>query len=149
MKSLASSLSRNNVSTIALSVTGVMTRERSAAELSRKGATLIESSIEVLRELVISMRKKVFLVCEVEDDIGEAVILDLLDHAGLIGNQMIPNHRVIFCSSNNSKVSIVRQLEPNLYVDVDAEVCKELGRFMNSIVLLQENVSLEEKLSSI
>ena len=149
VSSLASSLSRRKVSSIALSVTGVVTQEKSAAELSQKGATLIESSISVLRELVMDMKKRVFLVCEVEDDVGEAVVLDSLDHAGLIGNHMIPRHRVIFCSSSNSKVSIVRQLEPSLYVDVDVEVCRELSRFMDSIFILQEHVTLEEKLSSI
>ena len=147
-RSLASILSRKKVSSIALSVTGVMTQEKSAAELSSKGATLIESSVSVLRQLVQDMKKKVFLVCDVEDDIGEAVVLDCLDHAGLIGDHMIPRHRVIFCSCSNSKVSIIRQLEPSLYVDGNVEVCRELGRFMDSILLLQENTTLEEILSS-
>jgi hypothetical protein len=148
VRSLASSLSRKKVSSIALSVTGVVTQEKSAAELSSKGATLIESSVSVLRELVHDMRKKVFLVCEVDDDIGEAVVLDSLEHAGLIGDEMIPRHRLVFCSCSHSKVSIIRQLEPSIYVDGNKEVCSELSRFMDSILLLQENTTLEEKLSS-
>lgn len=147
--SVASSLSQKKVSSLALSITGVLLHEKSAAELSNKGATPIESSIEVLRELITRLNKKVFLVCEVEDDVGEAVVLDCLDHAGLLGDTMIPRHRIIFCSSNKSKVSIVRQIEPSLYVDVDEEVCQELSRFMNLILVLGENATLEEKLSSL
>lgn len=147
-RSLASSLSRKKVSSIALSITGVMTLEKSAAELSSKGATLIDTSVSIVRELVHDMKKKVFLLCEVDDDIGEAVVLDCLEHAGLVGDQMIPKHRLIFCSCSHSKVSIIRQLEPSLYVDGNEDVCRELGRFMDSILFLQENTTLEEKLSS-
>ena len=132
---------QGNVSRIVVNVGGLLVEEMSARELS-DGATAIESSVGLIQDIV-EWKKDVYLVCEVEDDVGEAVVLGALEHAGLVSSthdatsscRGVPQHRVIFCSSPESKVSIVRQLDPGLYLDIDEAVCRELSRFMGRAVV--------------
>ena len=77
-----------------------------------------------------------YLVCHVEDDVGEAVVMAMLEHCGLVPD-MIPAHRVVFVDEVGSLVSVVRQLDPGGFVcgGVGSEgcgacgVCEELRRF--------------------
>jgi len=132
---------QGNVSRVVVSVAGVLVEEMSAKQLS-DGATVIESSLGLIQDIV-GWKKDVYLVCEVEDDVGEAVVLGTLEHAGLVSSthnaastcNVVPQHRVIFCSSPESKVSIVRQLDPGLYLDIDEAVCRELSRFLGRAVV--------------
>lgn len=145
--SLKQRLSR--VSSIVVSVGGIIVHERTPQELSTQGASLVDSAVEVVKE-IIGLRKDVFLVCEVEDDIGQAVVSDALEHAGIVGetaHAQVPFHRVIFCNSAASKVSIARQIEPSIYIDTDEEICKELCRFL-SVTCLSESGSLRQSLTS-
>lgn len=147
--SLKQQLSR--VSSIVLSVGGTIVHERTPEELTTQGASLVDSAVEVVKE-IIGLGKDVFLVCQVEDDIGQAVVSDVLEHAGIIGETsqvpMIPFHRVIFCNSAASKVSIARQIEPTIYIDINEEICKELRRFL-SVTCLSNGESLRQSLTSL
>ncbi|KAI8100400.1 hypothetical protein M9435_006884 [Picochlorum sp. BPE23] len=139
----------SRVSSIVVSVGGVLVHERTPEELSTQGASLVDSAVEVVKEM-IGLKKDVFLVCEVEDDIGQAVVSDALEHAGIVGetaHAQVPFYRVIFCNSAASKVSIARQIEPSIYIDIDGEICKELCRFL-SVTCLSEAGSLRQSLTS-
>ena len=61
----------------------------------------------------------VFLVTHVIDDVGEATVRGALEDVGLVGTSegQIKPHRLVFCSTLEGKVSIVRQLEPELHID--------------------------------
>lgn len=61
----------------------------------------------------------VFLVTHVIDEVGEATVRGALEDAGLVGTLegQIKPHRLVFCSTLEGKVSIVRQLEPELHID--------------------------------
>lgn len=71
----------------------------------------------ILREL--AKNANVFLITHVVDDVGEATVRGALEDAGLVGPSggQIKPHRLIFCSTLEGKVSIVRQLEPELHID--------------------------------
>ena len=121
------------VSRVTVSVLGLLVEEKCAEELVMQGATPIPSGIAVVKDMLICKRD-VYLICHVQDDVGEAVVLGALEHHGLIGESehQVPVHRVIFCSSQLSTVSIVRQLEPHMHVDGDKEIVQELSRFLNA-----------------
>ena len=61
----------------------------------------------------------VFLITHVIDGIGEATVRGALEDAGLVGTAegQIKPHWLVFCSTLEGKVSIVRQLEPELHID--------------------------------
>lgn len=72
-------------------------------------------SLQVLNSEVLTGRA----IAQVEDDTGEATCRGALEAGGLVGTRLgqIPPHRLLFCSTLDGKVSIVRQLEPQLHVD--------------------------------
>jgi len=73
-----------------------------------------------------------YLVCHVEDDVGEAVVRAMLEHCGLVPG-VVPSHRVVFVGDAGSLVSVVRQLDPGVFVCsggvAEEGVCAELRRF--------------------
>lgn len=121
------------MSKVTVSVLGLLVEEKCAEELMMQGATPIPAGIAVVKDMLVC-KKDVYLICHVQDDVGEAVVLGALEHHGLIGEaeHQVPVHRVIFCSSQLSTVSVVRQLEPHVHLDGDKGVVEELSRFLNA-----------------
>ena len=121
------------MSKVTVSVLGLLVEERCAEELMMQGATPIPAGISVVKDMLVC-KKDVYLICHVQDDVGEAVVLGALEHHGLIGESehQVPVHRVIFCSSQLSTVSVVRQLEPHVHLDGDKGIVEELSRFLNA-----------------
>ena len=121
------------MSKVTVSVLGLLVEEKCAEELMMQGATPIPAGIAVVKDMLVC-RKDVYLICHVQDDVGEAIVLGALEHHGLIGESehQVPVHRVIFCSSQLSTVSVVRQLEPHVHLDGDKGIVEELSRFLNA-----------------
>lgn len=73
---------------------------------------------------------------QVQDDVGQAVVTGALEAAGLVGSQpgQLKPHRLLFCSTLDGKVSIVRQLEPDLHIDGSAKTIEDLKRFMPQLL---------------
>ena len=67
----------------------------------------------------LARNANIFLITHVIDDVGEATVRGALEDVGLVGNSegQIKSHRLVFCSTLEGKVSIVRQLEPDLHID--------------------------------
>ena len=80
-------------------------------------ASVQQAAVPIMRELV--KNANVFLVTHVIDDVGEATVRGALEDVGLVGTSegQIKPHRLVFCSTLEGKVSIVRQLEPELHID--------------------------------
>lgn len=60
-----------------------------------------------------------YVLAHVVDDVGVATVRGALESAGLLGTgvgQLKP-HKLLFCSTLEGKVSMVRQLEPELHID--------------------------------
>jgi len=64
--------------------------------------------------------------------VGEAVVRAMLEHCGLVPG-VVPSHRVVFVGDAGSLVSVVRQLDPGVFVCgggvAEEGVCAELRRF--------------------
>lgn len=73
---------------------------------------------------------------QVQDDVGQAVVLGALEAAGLVGKGtgQVPPHHVLFCSTLDGKVSIVRQIEPDLHIDGSGKTIEDLKRFMPQLL---------------
>lgn len=73
---------------------------------------------------------QVYLLAHVEDDIGEATVSGALEAAGITGRQagQVRLHRVLFCGTLEGKVSLVRQLEPDMHVDGESRTVRHAHR---------------------
>ncbi len=85
--------------------------------LLQDSASVRQQAVPLLLEL--AKNANVFLITHVIDDVGEATVRGALEDAGLVGSAegQIKPHRLVFCSTLEGKVSIVRQLEPELHID--------------------------------
>ena len=85
--------------------------------LLQDAAIVRQQAVPLVLELAKSAN--VFLITHVIDDVGEATVRGALEDVGLVGSSegQIKPHRLVFCSTLEGKVSIVRQLEPELHID--------------------------------
>lgn len=118
---------------VTISSLGALTEEWSVAEL-QEGATLRSEAVDVLKE--VCSCADTYIITQVQDDVGQAVLTGSLEAAGLIGSQpgQLRPHHLLFCSTLDGKVSIVRQLEPDLHIDGSAKTIDDLKRFMPQLL---------------
>eukprot|EP00884_Botryococcus_braunii_P016383 jgi/Botrbrau1/3428/Bobra.139_1s0008.1 len=85
----------------------------------------------------------IYLIAHVMDDLGEATVRGALEAGGVTGNGagQIPPHRLITCSTLEGKVSIVRQLEPELHIDGHHQTIEDLKRFMPQLLHIRQEGS--------
>lgn len=96
----------------------------------QESATVRQAAVSILHGLAANA--SVYLITHVIDDIGEATVRGALENAGLVGPNpgQIKPHRVLFCSTLEGKVSIVRQLEPDLHIDGHPTTVRHLSSQM-------------------
>lgn len=121
------------VKRLTVSTPGVILSEWQAMDL-QSGATLRPEAVEILGNLARST--DVYLITQVVDDVGQAVVQGCLEAAGVLGfgPGLIKPHKVLFCSTPEGKQSIVRQIEPELHIDGDARAVEGLSRFMPQLL---------------
>ncbi|KAL0043384.1 hypothetical protein WJX79_003269 [Trebouxia sp. C0005] len=121
------------VKQITISAPGVLLEQWTPDQL-QDSASVRQQAVPLLLELV--KNANVFLVTHVIDDVGEATVRGALEDVGLVGSSegQIKPHRLIFCSTLEGKVSIVRQLEPELHIDGHPTTVEDLKRFMPQIL---------------
>lgn len=122
---------------VTISSLGPLTQEWSSTDL-QEGATLRSEAVEVLRELCACT--DAYIVTQVQDDVGQAVLMGSLEAAGLVGDQpgQLRPHRLLFCSTLDGKMAIVRQIEPDLHIDGSAKTIDDLKRFMPQLLHIQQ-----------
>jgi hypothetical protein len=118
---------------VTISAPGVLLEQLAPAQL-QESATLLPGVGQILQEL--ASLADVYVITHVEDDVGQAAVQGALDAAGLVGpgEGRVRAHKLLFCSSIEGKVSMVRQLEPDLHVDAAAATVQELRRFMPQLL---------------
>jgi len=118
---------------VTLSMSGVLTEEWQASDW-HEGATLREDAPGLLTE--IASCADTYIIAHVLDDVGQAVVTGALEAAGVLGSSpgQIKPHKLLFCSTLEGKVSIVRQLEPDLHVDGHPGTIESLRRFMPKLL---------------
>lgn len=123
----------SGVKQLTISAPGVLLQERLPSELE-ESATLKQGVAPLLQQLCSSVG--VVVLAQVDSDIGEATVRGALEAADLIGNaqnQLRP-HRLLFCSTPTGKMSIVRQLNPELHIDSSQQTVFDLQRFVRRLV---------------
>lgn len=106
---------------------GVILEESSPEELQHH-ATLRPSVVEVLLE--ISRFCDIYLIERIlDDESGERVLL-ALENTGLFKNGGLIKDKVLFCSTDNGRLSFVRQLEPDWHVDTNPDTLSQLAKFI-------------------
>lgn len=122
---------------VTLSAPGVLLEQWDCSDLGDAAAARDEA-VAVARE--IARASDLFLVAHVPDDVGAALVAGALEAAGLLGNAagQVPPQRLLLCGTTDGKVSIVRQLEPDLHVDASARTVGDLSRFVPQLLLISE-----------
>lgn len=118
---------------VTISALGSLTEEWASTDL-QEGATLRPAAVEVLRE--IASCSDAYVITQVQDDVGQVAMLAALEAKGLVGSgpgQILPHH-VLFCSTLDGKISVVRQIEPDLHIDGAAKTIEDLKRFMPQLL---------------
>jgi hypothetical protein len=112
---------------------GVLTEEWQASDW-HEGATLREDVPGLITEL--ASYADTYVIAHVLDDVGQAVVTGALEAAGVLGSSagQIKPHKLLFCSTLEGKVSIVRQLEPDLHIDGHPATIESLRRFMPKLL---------------
>lgn len=121
------------MSKVTISALGCLTEEWSSPEL-QEGVALRPDAVDVLREVAACV--DTYVITQVQDDVGQAVVMGSLEAVGLLGSAagQIKPHHVLFCSTLDGKVSVVRQIEPDLHIDSSGKTIDDLKRFMPQLL---------------
>ena len=140
---------------VTINALGTLLQETSPNSLSTDGATLIPEAVHALVSLLQSgHRLQVFIIVQVTDDIGECAVKGALEDCEI--SSVIQAHRILFCSTLEGIVAIVRQLEPDVHIDACISTAEELSRFIQNVVLIktkginsgkESQMDIEENLS--
>ncbi|KIZ05701.1 hypothetical protein MNEG_2263 [Monoraphidium neglectum] len=123
------------VKRVTLSAPGVLLEQWEASELSEAASARAEAAA-VLRE--IARAADVYLIAHVPDDLAAAILAGALEAAGVVGHGpgQVPPQRLLLCGTADGKVSVVRQLEPELHIDASARTVGDLSRFVPQLLLI-------------
>jgi hypothetical protein len=168
------SSSQRGIRTITISAPGVLLEETNPKSFS-EGATVLPSSSAALLAALLEggglgsigssnnnksflnfrsllANANVYILCQVSDDIGEAAVRAALEFSGLMGPNpgQIPSQRFLFCETEVGKMSLVRQIEPEVHIDGECSTVEQLKRFIPRLIEVRnKNNSVQgEKTSS-
>mmetsp|Transcript_1209 Transcript_1209/g.3736 ORF Transcript_1209/g.3736 Transcript_1209/m.3736 type:complete len:223 (+) Transcript_1209:287-955(+) len=83
-------------------------------------------------------RHDVYVIVRVDSDRTEDLVSEAFKRSGLYEHGLNPL-KIVYCETEVGRVSAVRQLEPHLHVDCDAEVVRKLQRFVHQLAYLNPN----------
>lgn len=106
---------------------GVILEETTPEELQEK-VTIRSSVLEVLHEIVKFC--DVYLMERILDDESGEKVLSALSDAGVFTSGGLMKEKVLFCSTENGRISFVRQLEPDWHIDSSPDIVQQLARFI-------------------
>ncbi|XP_020592249.1 peroxisome biogenesis protein 22-like, partial [Phalaenopsis equestris] len=64
------------------------------------------------------------------DPLAQGRVLLALKDAGLFTAGGLNSEKVLFCSTENGRISFVRQLEPDWHIDTNPDIIQQLSRFI-------------------
>ncbi|KAL5730973.1 peroxisome assembly protein 22 [Ranunculus cassubicifolius] len=106
---------------------GVILEETSPEEI-QKQVTVRSSVLEVLLE--ITKFCDLYLMDRILDDESGEKILLALEEAGVFTSGGLVKDKVLFSSTENGRISFVRQLEPDWHIDTNPDIVFQLARFI-------------------
>jgi hypothetical protein len=96
----------------------------------------------------IAQECELYLVGQVKSDQEEQKIVEKVSQKtetlSLVDAGLNVN-KILFCETDRGKIAIARQLEPDIYVDVDETVVTELARFLPLVAMLNPTLSTTTK----
>ncbi|KAK2197900.1 Peroxisome biogenesis protein 22 [Babesia duncani] len=99
---------------------------------------VIQENLAPLIQMAASTR--LYLVAKVPDeDAGKAILAQMENLKAF--DQGLAKHRVIFCSTTEGKVAIIRQLSPGIHIETDAELAKQMQGKVPNIICVKSNNS--------
>ncbi|KAL0485279.1 peroxisome biogenesis protein 22 [Acrasis kona] len=120
--------------------------------------TFMEDNLQAIKEehlkLLFTLAKEcdLYLVAKVTSDEQEKIISSTVKSSTADGSSIIDaglnENKILFCETDRGKIAIARQIEPHLYVDSDAEVVKELERFLPLVAQVTPSNTTTIKASS-
>ncbi|XP_074563151.1 peroxisome biogenesis protein 22-like [Curcuma longa] len=110
---------------------GVVLDETTPEELQTR-ATVRSSVLEVL--LQINKFCDVYLMERILDDESGERVLSALEDSGVFTSGGLVRDKVLFCSTENGRISFVRQLEPDWHIDANSEIVHQLTRFIKYLL---------------
>ncbi|KAK1422910.1 hypothetical protein QVD17_18199 [Tagetes erecta] len=122
---------------------GVILEENTPEELQNQ-ATVKSSVLEVLME--ITKHFDLYLMERVLDDESQNKVLTALEDAGIFTSGGLVKDKVLFCSTENGRMSFVRQLESDWHIDSNPEITSQLARFIRH--QLHISAKTEQKIAS-
>ncbi len=125
---------------------GVVYTAVSSGSGSSQTVAIMPDAVEVVRE-ILKRETKVYLLSEVTSNADQGNVLALLEAAGIVSpsgdekrdskgesGRRMKRHHVLFCSTSVGKVAMVRQLEPDVYIDNDDSVLSQLSKITSGHV---------------
>ena len=95
---------------------------------------------------VLSNTANIFFVMKAESDEDESRVYEILSKLSL--DNPIARHRFLFYQSSIGKLAIMRQLKPQLHIDFDSFICKQLVPHIRQVLHLKGNEKIELSQSS-
>mmetsp|Transcript_70169 Transcript_70169/g.116567 ORF Transcript_70169/g.116567 Transcript_70169/m.116567 type:complete len:202 (-) Transcript_70169:431-1036(-) len=97
---------------------------------------LISDAIDAL--FTLATRAEVYLITQLDNDSDaqEDAVLAALEAAGVFGTGRCDRRRTIFCTTEDGRCAICRQLAPSTHVDTSSKVTQYLGPHIPKVVLV-------------
>ncbi|KAL5216442.1 hypothetical protein ABZP36_007843 [Zizania latifolia] len=114
---------------------GVILEETTPEELQNH-VTVRPSVLEVLLE--IAKFCDVYLMERILDDESGEKVLSALSEAGLCTSGGLIKDKVLFCSTENGRISFVRQIEPDWHIDTSPDIVHQLAVELLQTMALRE-----------
>lgn len=129
---------------ITSSASSSLTASPSGGALAGGGSSSAPMRLTLRPEVVpalctLASTVELYLLTRVSSDEGESEVVSALVDGGVIAAGMNV-HKALFCETVEGRVSMVRQLEPQLALDEAPGVVDALGRFVKSVQLLDRSV---------
>lgn len=89
----------------------------------------------------IASMSELYVVIRVDDDLVEHAVTDAFAAAGLFDRGLLDRRKLIFCETDIGRVSVARQLEPNIHIDESVQVISDLQRFLSMVALVSPDAN--------
>lgn len=148
-EAVTASLPNQSINRLVISLTAALMQPggSSSSSVSR---SLDSNVAEVIRELCFIV-PEVYFVSQVSSDheaesvttaLTSSDLLSLTHQAKMSHQGSVPSQRLLLCSKPEGKIAIVRQLEPDLYIDSDQAAVAELARFLPRVWSISNGMAM-------
>lgn len=94
--------------------------------------------IEIIKKLSISLNYEIFLLIKIKESEKEESFREQLSF--LISNEIVKNHRVLFCGTYEGITSIIRSINPSIVIDFMEQTIINTVRFVNEMWIVSNKI---------